>query len=109
METLHIVEKIEDAYQTMNIYRSLIIYDDEEQFHHVQALMSAHDFTFASDDNVYGRVYALPSDWFEECIGNHYIDWNSIQVVFSIGEHAEYVASLFKENNIYVENVIVLQ
>jgi len=108
MDTQHIVDQIEDVYQTIDIYRSLLIYDDDEMFIAVKKQLSEHDYSFASESNTLGRMYAIRSDWFEECVGKEFIDWDSIDTVFSIGEHAAYIASLFQENNMYVENVIHL-
>lgn len=83
------VMKVEELYECMNIYRSVILYDDADAFELLKAAMIEKDYTFWSDA-CEGRIYAVDvSEWdgYDWCegMGGH-MDRDAVTLVICMGD-----------------------
>lgn len=77
-------EALDDVYHNDNIYRSLIIYTCTLEYKKLEDLLIAHDYSIAYEEE--GRIYAYHVNMLLE--ENSEIDWDSISVIFCLGEEA---------------------
>lgn len=101
------IHKVQQAYEEISIYRSLLLYDDHDAFMQLKRDMLQDDFSFVTTTNKNGRIYALHIDEFDD--NKHdmsYIDWDSINVVFCHGVEAQEFGTHFFHANELIEYII---
>lgn len=77
----NIFEKINEIYETVNIYKALLVYDlPPDEWDNLKVLLESKDFPLGSS----GRLFYF--HW-QDNIEN--IDWGVISVVMCIGEQAQ--------------------
>lgn len=97
------LEQIDSVYQTMNIYRTLILYRSEDEFLCLRKLMEDQDYSFWSRDHENARIYS----WSTSSIGDNMdaIDWDTISAIICLDEEAMEIA---KQISADIHNFILL-
>ena len=79
--TENIFEKINEIYETVNIYKAVLVYDlPPDEWDKLKVLLESKDFPLGST----GRLFCF--HW-QDNIEN--IDWGVISVIMCIGEYAQ--------------------
>jgi hypothetical protein len=101
------LSQIEELYSSMSIYRSLIVYDDDNEFIALKKAMLLRDYTFTEDPET-RRIYTLKvSDSDHDKIDTS-IDWKTVSLVICLSDECmEYVKKLYSMLNITKMTVIV--
>lgn len=85
-----LLEKISDVYETLNIYKSLLVYDDDTDWTKLRTGLESRDFPLVTIDdntNTHGRMYCTSCSAWNVMI--HGIDWSTISVILCVGANAE--------------------
>jgi hypothetical protein len=96
-------QQIEDIFQSMNIYNTVLIYDDLNEFHLLKSLMLSNEYTFKSISNN-ARIYDIYFSNLEDEICN--IDLSTISLVLCIGDKGMHGIKKILNNNI--SNLILI-
>lgn len=95
------LKQIEDIYQSLNVYRSLIVYDDKEEFLPLKELLIQNDYPITTGENC--RMYTLDNRDLD--FSSEDIHWDTINVVICLDDESfDYV----KENVDEFTNLILL-
>ena len=105
---------IQNVFETYNVYRCLLLYDDLETFHTLQKQMMEDDFSFITKEQSQGRVYAISTDDFIDMFDTEkgteseipYIEWDTINIVLCYGKHAENIGTYFYDANPGIEYLL---
>lgn len=107
----HTIDQIDAIFESFNVYRCLVIYDDSVQFDTIRDIMTQKEYTFCTSSND-GRMYALHVDYFDDSITTNaldldkHIDWNSINMVLCMGEDSYEIGCYLSQANDFIEHVI---
>ena len=94
-------KQIEDIYQSLNIYRSLIVYDDVDEFLRLKEILLQNDYPISTDGNC--RMYNILNTKLD--LHSEDIQWDTINVVICFDDQSfEYI----KANVDELTNVIIL-
>lgn len=75
-------QQIEDIYQSLNVYRSLIVYDNADEFTPLKELLIKNDYPIINGD--YGRMYTFERG--ELDLNSVDIQWDTISVVICLDD-----------------------
>lgn len=75
-------QQIEDIYQSLNVYRSLIVYDYAEEFAPLKELLIQNDYPIMNGD--YGRMYTFERGGLD--LNSVDIHWDTISVVICLDD-----------------------
>jgi hypothetical protein len=103
-------QKLQAIFEEHNIYRCLMIYDDEDVYKRVKHECEEYDFTFVDDETGSGRIYGLHVDTFDSLDKPtlNYIDWNTINIVLCLGERSYEIGQYFFQANAFIDSVYIL-
>ncbi len=75
-------QQIEDIFQSMNIYKTILLYDDLNDFDCLKSMMLRGDYTFkSSSDNA--RIYDILFSDFENYMDD--IDISTVSLIICMG------------------------
>jgi hypothetical protein len=77
-------QQIEDIYQSINIYRSLIVYHDKEDFLPLKELLVLNDYPIS--DGQGNRMYTMRHHDLGNRDANIDIQWDTINVVICLDD-----------------------
>lgn len=75
---------LDDVYHTESIYRSLLVYSNTVDYQVLEAVLLKNDYSIVSEED--GRIYAYHMNMLID--DNTDIDWDSVSVVFCLGQEA---------------------
>ena len=75
-------QQIEDIYQSLNVYRSLIVYDDKDEFLPLKELLMQNDYPITTGENC--RMYTFDNK--ELDFSSNDIHWNTINLVVCLDD-----------------------
>ena len=80
MESFQVIKEI---YETMNIYRSVLVYIAEKDFKPLRDILMENDYPLVNHAamDTAGRMYCVYGD-------DPMIEWDTISVVFALGDNA---------------------
>lgn len=98
-----VIKKIENIYETIDIYRSMLVYDDTVDISSLRKSLMSRDFSLVNTNQDRGRMYIVSAETLSDDNGiqhlDDYIDWSTINVLICIGDAAAEVGSYFYEAN----------
>ena len=74
---------IREIYETMNIYKSVLVYVNDDEFSDLRNILIENDYPLVQSDKDKGRMYCLKAG-----SDDSMIEWDTISVVFAIGDEA---------------------
>jgi hypothetical protein len=97
------LSQIEELYSSMSIYRSLIVYEDDNEFKALKKEMLMRDYTFSEDPETC-RIYTLNINDSIHCD----IDWKTVSLIICLSDKCmDSVQSLYSMLNSQKIAVIV--
>lgn len=85
--TLKRFNQIESIFHTMSIYRSLILYDRDDEYEELANILLENDYTIIREQETEGRMYAIHIDKHNADAWQG-IEWDSISLVICLGGRA---------------------
>lgn len=106
---------IEEYYDNINIYFSLIIYDDEPPHHLISNLKARdypiillNDFTDLDFTEMHHRMFVVHIDQFQELLFVKQNDIHQYSVIFCLGDTMKHIECiLLNEKPKCVENILI--
>lgn len=103
------ISDIEELYATMNIYRCLIVYDDDCIFELLKQEMIAKDYCF-SDDCTQTRIYTQKVERLEDIfnLNNECMDMSTVSLVITLSQQCSDAVKLYMDKFGFNPNCHVL-
>lgn len=106
MDVFSKYQSIKEVYETMSIYKSVIVYSDRESFMSLYDMLESNDYPISMDvnPNIDIRLYCFDKNDLH-MYGD--IDWNTVNIIFAIDDDA-FDATKELLTNMKVEEYILI-